>query len=106
MHDAARIIEELRQSGVKVRVQHRRPILGVEDVKITEWELKEGNNSDKKKFEFSHYGGETIVVIGEKYPFKGIAECSKRDRFNRKIGLQIAFGRAWKQFCEGGKNTL
>jgi hypothetical protein len=119
MHNTAKAIEELRQSGFRVKIQHRRPLLGAEHIKVTKWELDEYNDGDGLTgmawaiFSlymgdiFSIYGGETIVkiiIINDEelqIEYTGISECSKKDRFNRKLGLQIALGRALKKVKNG-----
>lgn len=107
MHNTAKAIEELRQSGFRVKIQHRRPLLGAEHIKVTKWELDEYNDGDGLGDIFSIYGGETIVkiiIINDEelqIEYTGISECSKKDRFNRKLGLQIALGRALKKVKNG-----
>jgi len=75
-------IEFLRKAGWKVRVMHSRPV------------LKCGN--------FGR-GGETKIEItspdGNLNTF-GISYCAEEDNYNRKIGNEIALGRAWKHAVE------
>jgi hypothetical protein len=68
-------VEQLRKSGYKVRVIHsRRNVAGA----------------------LSERGGQTIVQVrtpnGEE--LEGVAVCSTKDNFNRRMGLKIALGRA------------
>lgn len=67
-------IQELRNAGYKVRVLHNR--------------LYNGVDPDAK-------GGSTQVVIdspsGEH--FSGLAICSKKENYNKKLGVKIALGR-------------
>jgi len=68
-------VRSLRQAGYKVRVLHFR-----------------NKNNDT----FLEKGGKTIVQI--KTPsgqeFEGKAVCSEKDNYNKRIGLQVALGRA------------
>jgi hypothetical protein len=107
MYNAGKVIEEIRHiNSIKVKVKHRRPIMGAEHILCTKWQLKEqsefiDDNPEYLKWQFdtfSLYGGETTVtiIVGEDRKFIGMAKCSPRDKFNKKLGLQIAFGRAWK----------
>lgn len=47
-------------------------------------------------------GGETRVQIGKdgEVVATGVAVCSERDTFSRKIGLTVAMGRALKELSE------
>lgn len=71
-------VKNLRQSGWKVRVLHHR----IDDSRILG--------------EIFPKGGKTQVVIdspvGEH--FEGIAVCSDKDLYNKKMGVKIALGRA------------
>lgn len=70
-------VEELRKGGYKVRVKHFR---------LT--------NSDGIKSR----GGKTVVEVtgpgGE--TFVGMARCSRNENFNKRLGVRIALGRAFK----------
>lgn len=74
----------LRKSGNKVRVLHRRQI------------LPDGTASCK--------GGSTTVEIttGDGRELSGTSRCRDDERFDRKIGLKIALGRA----LASGKETM
>lgn len=75
-------VEDLRKLGLVVMVRHN-------------WKIKNNNLSCK--------GGNTEVGIYNKQfnlLANGVAKCSKRDNYNRKLGLQIALGRAWKNFTK------
>jgi len=94
-------VKELRQNGVKVRVMHRRYC--AYDYNL--FSFKELRN-EKDKFLYSGQGldgplrspkgGETIVELT--YPngknVRGVALCSLKDQFNRKVGLNMAIFRA------------
>ena len=69
-------VRELRQSGNKVRVLHARNVL--DDGSI------------------SCLGGSTVVEITTKdgRNLTGSAKCRDDERFHRKMGLEIALGRA------------
>ena len=76
-------IADLRRCGYKVRVIHSRP-------KITTKRM------DGESFEYSAKGGNTIIEITtpEGLNAIGTAQCSVKDNWNRKVGNQIALGRA------------
>jgi hypothetical protein len=67
-------VQELRNAGYKVRVHHCRI-----------------NTVDGPKPK----GGYTSIVIdgpmGDHY--EGVAECSHKDNYNKKLGVKIALGR-------------
>jgi hypothetical protein len=53
--------------------------------------------------EVLHHGGGTIVDIYDEHRnvvATGASECSKTDRFTKKIGYDIAMGRALKELAE------
>jgi len=68
-------VEQLRKSGYKVRVIHARLIAA-------------GGISER--------GGRTIVQVRtpEGQELEGVAVCSTKDNFNRRMGVKIALGRA------------
>lgn len=69
-------VEGLRASGYKVRVMHtRKPNSG-------------GVNAR---------GGKTIVEVTtpEGVTLVGISRCSRKENFNKKLGVRIALGRAF-----------
>lgn len=72
-------VKELRQSGNKVRVLHHRKAV-------------DGTVSCK--------GGFTVVEITTKdgRELTGTSRCRDDERFNRKMGLEIALGRALKTY--------
>ena len=58
----------------------------------------------KGEWRVSHVGSwdgrrqsRAILKIDEKY-YTGLAECSHKDNFNRKLGRVIALGRAWMAY--------
>jgi len=71
-------VKALRQNGWKVRVLHHRII------------------DDRNLGEIYPKGGKTQIIIdspvGEH--FEGIALCSIKDLYNKKMGVKIALGRA------------
>jgi hypothetical protein len=77
-------IKQLRQSGWKVRVMHRRN----HSVKRT---------IDGEYPELSNFGGSTTVEITTpdmSITASGKAVCSLKENFNRRVGNSIALGRA------------
>jgi hypothetical protein len=76
-------VQQLRNNGYKVRVLHFREYI------------------DKQRFcgfssVLSQKGGTTQVIIdgpnGDH--FEGIAKCSKKDNYDKKLGVRIAIGRS------------
>lgn len=81
-------VENLRKAGFKVRVSHSR------------YHVYTGDLHYRKFFETNPYlispkGGTTTVEITSKdnKNYIGKSKCSKKDSFNRKLGLNIALGR-------------
>ena len=74
-------IKSLRQSGYKVRVMHSRIY-------------------EKPDYILQAKGGLTEIEVttpDKRQTVKGISKCSEIDCFSRKIGNNIALGRALKQ---------
>lgn len=73
-------VQELRNKGYKVRVLHHRYCDG--------YYTRRGHGADAK-------GGATQIIIdsptGENY--QGLAICSEKDNYNKKLGVKIALGR-------------
>jgi hypothetical protein len=76
-------VQELRNMGYKAKVLHFR------------------NHIDKQRFcgfssNLSEKGGTTKIIIdsptGEH--FEGIAKCSNKDNYDKKLGVRIALGRS------------
>lgn len=76
-------VEDLRKSGYKVKVHHHRKFSVV------------GINSR---------GGKTIVEITtpDGSTFTGVARCSRKENFNKRLGVRIALGRALKTKLSNG----
>jgi hypothetical protein len=76
-------VQELRNMGYKVKVLHFR------------------NYIDKQRFcgfssNLSEKGGSTRIIIDSPTGkhFEGSAKCSKKDNYNKKLGVKIALGRS------------
>jgi hypothetical protein len=91
-------VEQLRKSGYKVRVVHRRRYLDFngDDVYFSNFESQQPDFQEVWMQGPLMTGGYTKVEVTtpEGDDLSGIAECSLRDQFNRKMGLNIALGRA------------
>lgn len=98
---------QLERQGWIVRVGHYRvtelhdPEIGFVHhlvvVPILEWALRSVFKGSLKPA--LPYGGKTVVELynpATKEYRKGVAECSLKDNYNKKIGFQIAAGRALK----------
>lgn len=85
-------VQQLRNMGYKVRVLHCRLYNGYHTWQVGGHEYIQRNapvDPDAK-------GGSTQVVIdsptGEH--FQGLAICSKKENYNKKMGVRIALGRS------------
>lgn len=76
-------IKQLRQSGWKVRVMHKR-------------NYDMANKLDGSYPVVSNFGGTTTIEVTspEGLSASGTAICSIQDNFNRRVGNSIALGRA------------
>lgn len=98
-------IQSLRKKGYKVRVIHQRRWLRRSDYPDSEvftYTKREIIGNDN--FEILSKGGKTIIEVTESFDqflagrtVRGEAICSNKETFNRKIGNNIALGRALKQ---------
>lgn len=70
-------VKELRKNGYKVRVHHHRKVV---------------------TSTVAARGGKTVVEVTtpDGVTFIGIARCSRKENFNKKMGVRIALGRALK----------
>lgn len=71
-------VDTLRKSGFKIKVYHHRKM------------NTEGINAR---------GGKTVVEVTtpDGNNFVGISRCSRKENFNKRLGVMIALGRAMKQ---------
>lgn len=87
-------IQELRNAGYKVRVLHNRLYNGYHKWQVGSKPQHYGPIDPDAK------GGSTQVVIdspsGEH--FQGLAICSKKENYNKKLGVRIALGRCGLNF--------
>ena len=85
-------VQELRNDGYKVRVLHNRLYNG-----YYKWQVGSKPTSDcgYGPIDPDTKGGSTQIVIdspsGEHY--EGLAICSKKENYNKKLGVRIALGR-------------
>ena len=92
-----RTLQQLRDAGFKVYVNHHRRTQYGESI----WEdtIRGIREAEKAGLPILPTGGKTIVTIKDgagDFVTAGVAECSDRDPYNKTIGLQIALGRALK----------
>ena len=86
-------VHELRKQGYKVRIKHFRKYYNIKDQKTR------GEYERDTIYKYSAYvlakGGETRVELTSPngQEFVGIAKCSKKENYNRRKGVTIAFGR-------------
>jgi hypothetical protein len=83
-------VQQLRNNGYKVRVLHNRLYNGYHAWQNGSRPKHDGPIDPDSK------GGSTQVVIdspsGEH--FQGLAICSKKENYNKKMGVKIALGRS------------
>jgi hypothetical protein len=85
-------VQQLRNMGYKVKVFHNRIYNGYHAWQVGGHEYIQQNapvDPDSK-------GGSTHIIIdsptGEH--FQGLAMCSKKENYNKKMGVRIALGRS------------
>jgi hypothetical protein len=107
MYTATKRIASLREQGWKVKVRMER-VLGettvIDGIPITTYACRHETINGGR--DFNAKGGKTIVTLfppnGDD-PFVGISWChTEKDNFNRKVGLEAAFGRAWQAYEKHG----
>lgn len=107
-------IKSLRQSGYKVRVLHDRylqiPSVRFDDISSKPVVCKNSklthlDAARKEGFEVGPKGGKTVIELtvpqGSGIRPKivtGVAECNLADNYCKRTGINIALGRAIKQF--------
>ena len=86
------IIHDLQTEGWNVEIHHKRNTVYKLDENRSQF------NSTLAQKEVSPKGGYTAAFLEKDgMRFVGEAVCSKQDNYNRKIGAQIALGRALKK---------
>jgi len=101
--DSVPSIVDLRRLGYKVRVSHFRIVNTTHHVPAYSFlSLQRVTKIDKKNKVFEKIlerGGETQIELTnrEGKTFNAIAECSKKDQFNRRLGNHICLARLAKQ---------
>lgn len=97
MYTAANKIKELRDAGWKVKVQVWRDARVSSDSRVQRVSRKDGVSGHS----FIATGGQTAVFVlppGGTIGFTGVSVCHpEKDNFNKKIGLEIALGRALRK---------
>lgn len=89
-------VQELRNRGYKVRVLHNRLYNGYH-----KWQVGSMDRAgySGRPIDPDTKGGSTEIVIdspdGKHY--HGISICSKKDNYNKKMGVRIAIGRSGVQ---------
>jgi len=86
-------VQQLRNSGYKVRVLHNRLYNG-----YYKWQVGSKPNHSVHGYgpiDADTKGGSTQIIIdspsGDHY--EGLAICSKKENYNKKLGVRIALGR-------------
>lgn len=97
MSFASDTLKRLKDEGYKVRVQHLRRAVLWEDCDVEETLYSKHEIRDFPEGQIVATGGETRVSIETADGFSGVngvAQCSLKDNFCRKTGLEIALQRA------------
>jgi hypothetical protein len=86
-------IQQLRNSGYKVRVLHNRLYNG-----YYKWQVGSKPNQSVHGYapiDPDTKGGSTQIVIDSPHGnhYEGLAICSKKENYNKKLGVRIALGR-------------
>lgn len=109
-------IKSLRQSGYKVRVLHDRyvqPLVGKHGkfINLPGSELSHLTEARKNGLDVAPKGGKTIIEVTVPQgsgilpaTVTGVAECSLKDNYCKRTGIQVALGRAVKQFTNTESN--
>jgi hypothetical protein len=107
-HQHAATIKQLRQAGHKVRCYHERPVVFDKKqikklLKPQMLQVKKGNFTSLQdnpvavpisRFVMSH-GGRTVVEVTSKNgnDYSAVAVTSKKDIFNKSVGIFVCIGR-------------
>ena len=78
-------VHDLRKAGFSVKVRHNRKFTNVQKLDGVAQIVNVKGGSTEVGVYFNN------ELVGE-----GFARCSKRDNYNRKLGVRIALGRAMK----------
>jgi len=84
-------ISELRYSGYKVKVLHHRLYNGYH-----KWQVGSKERNINYPIDPDPKGGSTHIIIDspDGQHFEGIAVCSRKENYDKKMGVRIALGRA------------
>jgi len=95
--------------GTRVKFHHlrmvRSEVNGDVDY-INKYQFRNGDHSLEGNVSLLQFGGETRceIILPDGTEFRGYADCHpKKDKYNKKIGRDIAFGRAYKRYLEDAK---
>lgn len=100
MENKMNTVQSLRQNGYQVRVRHLRDMYvqryGEGNIKALD--DKNVTLTFEGMLEYCPTGGKTEVEITtpDGRTLTGVATASRKDHYNKKIGTQIAIGRALK----------
>ncbi len=105
-------IKSLRQSGYKVRVLHDRYLACAKTGQaVPQNKLTHLDAARKDGFDVAPKGGKTIIEVTVPQgsgilpaTVTGVAECSLKDNYCKRTGIQVALGRAIKQFTNTESN--
>lgn len=105
-------IKSLRNSGYKVRVLHDRYLAPTKiGQAVPKNKLSHLTEARKKGLEVAPKGGKTVIEVTAPQgsgilpeTVTGVAECNLVDNYCKRTGINIALGRAMKQFANTESN--
>lgn len=102
-------IKALRDSGYRVRIRHTRRYVRTEDILYTPCEGPSFTDAEiSSRYILSPYGGYTEASIFDENgnEYNGFTECSLKDNFNKKVGVNKALNRAAAEMIRRGILSL
>ena len=106
-------IQQLRNSGYKVKVLHNRLYNGYYKWQVGSKPNQNGYAPTKLfihgRFDPDTKGGSTQIIIDSPQGnhYEGLAFCSKKENYNKRLGVRIALGRCNinQAFCVKAETT-
>ena len=100
-------VHQLRKMNIKVRVSHLRLWYRFDPKTGQRIEtVKHHLDVDVNDWTQSHFGGTTEIRLSDEHgiEYTGTAECYKKDRYIRKVGVMKALARAYSMWYEVNQN--
>ena len=94
-------LDNLYDKGYRVKSFTNRYVLAEGATTLLLYSLVECNMINNKDTIYGKGGNVRVIIFHKDSPntvvAEGLAKCSLQDNFNKKLGFQIAFGRAYKK---------